>query len=228
MNSPPKFAFESASTSNELMSELEKFLVFWLGPWNSAFGEPESTLRSQRLPKPLRRLYAFAGKWKCTEERGTEMRALNCGEGLRLLEQLDRTWLDSIYFADECQMNWSCSTRRRGADPAVWVKDNCGMDFYQWRCVDRSLSRFLVTLCLRELMGTSRFMRFDQRLEKWFRESMHKAVPLWSNHPFPYCPEGYSFYLIGDSVLVGDFRHDGMAFAASKDEGIELLKQQLI
>ena len=57
----PTFAFQSASTSAELMSELEKFLVFWLGPRKEEFGEPEPVLREHRIPEQLRRLLRLRG-----------------------------------------------------------------------------------------------------------------------------------------------------------------------
>ena len=45
------------------MSELERFIVCWLGPRHEDYGEPESSLNRLRIPDPLRRLYAFAGRW---------------------------------------------------------------------------------------------------------------------------------------------------------------------
>ena len=53
---------------------------------------------------------------------------------------------------------------------------------------------------------------------------MAEAVPLWIKGSFPYCPEGFSYYLLGSSVLVGDFGSDGVAFAANSDKGIQFLK----
>jgi hypothetical protein len=44
MPMPPSFAFQTASTPDRLMEEFEKFLEFWLGPWRTEYGEPESAL----------------------------------------------------------------------------------------------------------------------------------------------------------------------------------------
>ena len=90
MSAPPIFAFQAASTPGRLIDELEKFLVYWLGPRRPEYGESEPALRGQRLPEPLR-LYAFAGGWTCEDERGRTMRVFNTGEGLLPLEQLERT-----------------------------------------------------------------------------------------------------------------------------------------
>src|SRR4051812_43188840 len=112
MPTPPGFAFQAASTPDRLMEELEKFLGFWLGPWRAEYGEPESTLQEQQLPEPLRRLYAFAGRWQRQDpDDGTRSWALNAGEGFRPLGQLERTQRGTLSFADECQQNWTCTTR---------------------------------------------------------------------------------------------------------------------
>ena len=225
MQPPTAFAFQTASTPDQLMDELERFLIFWLGPWKAEYGEPESALSTQRLPDPLRRLYGFAGRWT-REDAETQQTnwVLNTGEGFRRLENLERTRFGTLFFGDECEQNWSCATRTKGADPPAWVKDRCGADLFCWRRLGRSLSRFLVTLCLRQLVGGSRLMLFDASLTQWFLASAETAVPIMIGGPFPYYERGASFYLLDGSVLAADFDQDGIALAANDEKGVALLE----
>ena len=64
MTDLPDFALRSAPTPDRLMEELEKFIVFWIGPRREEYGVPGDVLDGYRLPDPLRRLYSFAGRWK--------------------------------------------------------------------------------------------------------------------------------------------------------------------
>jgi hypothetical protein len=58
------FRFLEAKDANERMDELERFLTFWYGPRRPEYGEANESLRRFPLPEPLRRFYAFAGRWQ--------------------------------------------------------------------------------------------------------------------------------------------------------------------
>ena len=51
------------TNAEDRLTELERFLEFWLGPRCPEYGESPEKLASMQLPDPLRRFYAFAGRW---------------------------------------------------------------------------------------------------------------------------------------------------------------------
>jgi hypothetical protein len=55
------FRFLDAATADERMAELERFIEWWYGPRKPEYGTPADELYD--LPAPLRRFYAFAGRW---------------------------------------------------------------------------------------------------------------------------------------------------------------------
>src|SRR5262245_28382458 len=57
------FRFLAKRSPRTRMDELERFLEFWYGPRQPEYGEPERRLQQLPLPYPLRRFYAFAGRW---------------------------------------------------------------------------------------------------------------------------------------------------------------------
>ena len=57
------FRFLAKRSSRTRLDELERFLEFWYGPRRPEYGEPQKRLRKLPLPYPLRRFYAFAGRW---------------------------------------------------------------------------------------------------------------------------------------------------------------------
>src|SRR5262245_43947607 len=61
--SHPMCALHDATSPVGLMDELERFIEFWCGPRRPEYGEPPEALQKLPLPDPLRRLYAFAGRW---------------------------------------------------------------------------------------------------------------------------------------------------------------------
>src|SRR3712207_6894746 len=61
---PPRSTlFPYTTLFRSRMDELERFIRFWLGPRKAGYGEPKKALDRDPLPEPLRRLYAFAGRW---------------------------------------------------------------------------------------------------------------------------------------------------------------------
>jgi hypothetical protein len=225
MSKVPVFAFQTASTPDRLMGELERFIRFWLGPRREAYGEPESALRRRRLPAPLRRLYAFAGRWTRQHPQTTDQANIfSIDDGLRSLNQLERTPDGKLTFLDESSGNWSCATLPEGDDPPVWVDDTFE-EYHQgkWGLVANSLSQFLVTFCLRELMHGSKRCLSGKALTDVFESSKEHAVPLWVNQPYVYLPKGYSFYLLHGRVLVGQ-GHGATWLAANHKDGIRFLE----
>ncbi len=225
MTDLPEFAIRSASTPNRLMEELQKFIVFWLGPRREEFGLPGVVLDEHRLPKPLRSLYSFAGRWKRPHPQvDEELEIFSIEEHLRPVDRLEVSPDGKLIFIDENQGNWTCATLPEGDDPPVWVEDvfnNYGQG--KWGLVSESLSQFLVTFCLRELLSGSKFHLMDKGLEQLFESSKAEAIPLWTEGAYPNWEEKFSFYLLHGSVMVGDVG-GGIWFAANHEEGIHFLE----
>jgi hypothetical protein len=228
----PSFAFQSASSPESLMDELEKFIEFWLGPRRPEYGEPESSLEKFPLPYPLRRLYAFAGRWPPVHEYYLdEPNVFSVQDSLRSFTSLKR-WEDGkIDFLVENQGCWTCATLPDGEDPPVWAEGDLGDvgagngvndGTVKRRLVSESLSRFLVTFCLQELLFGSKLCISDDALTNYLESSKESAALLWSNGPYVYSEEEDNYFLLNDAVLVRQMA-DGAIFGANSNEGIRLL-----
>ena len=111
-----------------------------------------------------------------------------------------------------------------GDDPPVWVEDVFDRQRQdKWGLVTESLSQFLVTFCLRELLFGSKLTLMDKGLEQLFESSKAEAIPLWTEGAYPYWDEKFSFYLLNGPVLVGDLG-GGIWFGANHEEGINFLE----
>jgi hypothetical protein len=225
MTNLPELALRSAKTPDRLMEELEKFIEFWIGPRREEFGVPGVVLGGLQLPAPLRRLYSFAGRWKIPHPKvEEEVDIFSIEDHLRPAESLELTPDGKLIFLDENQGNWSCATFSEGDDPPVWVEDV--FNIYgqgKWGRVTESLSRFLVTFCLKELLFGSTFTLGDKGLEQLFESSKAEAIPLWTEGAYPNSNKDFSFYLLHGSVLVGDLG-GGIWFGANHEEGIQFLE----
>jgi hypothetical protein len=219
------FALQTAQTAAERMDALECFIEFWFGPRRPEFGEPQSALCRVRLPEPLRRLYAFAGRWPLlTRSDGQTLRIFCTQDSLRSLSEVELSADGKVIFLDENQGVWACATEAVGDDPPVWVADRINDDrLGKWRLAAPSLSSFLVTFCLQESTFGAYFDLADDDLETAFNDNAHDAVPLWLEGPYAWGRE-YDFLLWRGTILV--FLHGGSySFAARNDEGMEFLTQ---
>ncbi len=218
------FAFEKAARPQQLMDELEKFILFWHGPRRAGYGEPESALATFPLPYPLKRLYAFAGRWPPSNpDYAAAANAFCVQDALRPSSGLGRSDDGKVVFLDENQGNWTCATLPEGDDPPVWVEDV--FEVYRqgrWGLVTPSLSRFLVTFCLQESLFGAKFCVSDETFTALFESSKASAVPLWLNGPYAYSEGTHNFYLLHESVLVGVI-HGSAWLAANDDKGVAFL-----
>jgi hypothetical protein len=208
------------------MEELEKFIVFWFGPRHEECGVPGFVLDGYQLPNPLRSLYSFAGRWKRPHPHVEEdVEIFSIEDHLQPLDRLEQTPDGKLIFLDENSGNWKCATLPEGDDPPVWVEavfNNYGQG--NWGLVTESLSQFLVTFCLKELLFGSKFTLMDKGLEQLFESSKAEAIPLWTG-AYPNWDQKFSFYLLHGSVLVGDLG-GSIWFGANNEEGIQFLETQ--
>lgn len=201
-----RFALQSAGSAKERMDELEKFILFWLGPRKPAYGESASALGLVSLPYPLCRLYGFAGQWPPHPHYANEPNVFCVQDYLIPLSGLEYSDDGKLVFLVENQSCWTCATLTQGDDPPVWVAGDYlypNPDDGEWHLITDSLSKFLVSFCLQELLfgsvphtpGTRRLSNIDRQ----------KAVPLWTDGPYVGSNRSHNFYLLNDEVLIGPF-----------------------
>src|SRR5690348_2133123 len=113
----PSFALQAAQSAKERMDELEKFIVFWLGPRKTEYGEPDSAIHRVSLPYPLRRLYSLAGKWSPVHGyRSDQPNVFSVQDYLRPLDRLQQSEDGKVVFLVENQCCWTCATLPNGDD----------------------------------------------------------------------------------------------------------------
>jgi hypothetical protein len=147
------------------MTALEQFLQRYLGPRRPEFGEPENELQSTEMPAPLRRFFRFAGRWPghnprtpyanrfCIQDTLGAIRKKEHAPALQLIDNL-------LVFVWENQGVWVAATKQTGADPPVWISENCSHRdaVREWRQLETPLSHFLVSFVLQELMFGSEIL----------------------------------------------------------------------
>lgn len=57
------FRFQNTKSADDRLDALERFIEFWVGKRQPHYGESEDALAKVQLPRPLQRLYRFAGRW---------------------------------------------------------------------------------------------------------------------------------------------------------------------
>jgi len=205
------FDLQSAQSAKERMDELEKFILFWLGPRRPEYGEPDSALEQVSLPYPLQRLYAFAGNWPPLRGYYANQPNVFCNQDYLIpLSKLKQLEDGKLKFLVENQSCWICATLPYGDDPPVWVEGDF-LPSSGWHLVTESLSRFVVSFCLQELLFGS--MPWDGRdPEHPIADRLGSAVPLWTNGPFVHFPTEHSFYLLGENILIGPWGLDSPSY----------------
>lgn len=216
------------------MDALCEFIEFWLGPRKEEYGEPLNELNARSLPFPLRRLYEFAGRWPSLGERQHYPWAVGafCSQDQLLrLSDVEICIDGKLKFLVENQGVWDCRTLAEGDDPPVWC---CDDDFdeddecHQARIVCPSLSRFLVTFLLQEMMLGSRLSLLsylstpNTGLSEAIRRDWSQTIPVWRNGVYVDCAEA-AYFLWNDCLVLqnaGDF-----GFAANSSTGIEFLTE---
>ncbi len=211
------------------MSGLKRFIELWLGPREERFGAPLDELTAVSLPDPLRELYAFADNWPSATgaEEPHCVAALSTQDALVPFDRLEPVD-DRIVFIHENQGCWSLATLPEGADPPVWGRgDGIGDDReHGWVKVNDSLSHLLTTFCFQELTFGSKEGHWDAELTAYFRGGSAKIEPLWLDGTYVWDDTRFSFYLMDDAVLVGDFDGGELYFGANGDAGIRLLGER--
>lgn len=217
------FHLQDAKSADDRINALERFIEFWVGRRQPHYGEPDDVLAMVELPRPLQRLYRFAGRWLpdrfsnhpqppahmfCVQDELLELAALHTSADGKLV------------FLRENQSVWHAATECQGEDPPVWIsEDRVGPP---WQLACDSLSKFLVTHCLQELFFGSRCTLSDEVALEPIRSELEQAEPLWIDGLYAMTGP-YNFYLLGTDCLVAD-SVDGKWISANSDRGVAFLK----
>ena len=149
------------------MAGLEQFLQRYLGPRRPEFGTPEDDLKSIEMPAPLLRFFRFAGRWPghnprtpyanrfCMQDTLCATQKSEYAPTLQLMDNL-------LVFVWENQGVWVAATERAGADPPVWISENCSHRdaVKEWRQLEKPLSHFLVSFRKNIFAGKPDFSAF--------------------------------------------------------------------
>lgn len=153
--SDPTFRLMEARTAAQRLREMERFLEYWFGKRRPEYGEPESRIDRLPLPYPLRRFYAFAGRWPSADPESIELFYTGSGgHHLRDLRSVRLRRDGKIDFFMEYQGDWVGLTLPDASDPPVWLSGFLeeGDDEERTVQVCDKLSRFLVTHCLMTIL----------------------------------------------------------------------------
>jgi hypothetical protein len=199
------------SSTDGRMAGLETFLQRYLGPRHSHFGEPAEVLATLALPAPLRRFFAFAGRWPfgdaasdadhanrfCVQD---ELCAVRPTKFTMPLKSLD----GRVVFVCENQGVWVAATEPAGEDPPVWISEDCShRDPVQtWRQLENPLSHFLVSFVLQETVFSSGLVAVAPDALPIFQAACLTVEPVWLRGEYAWDIDRPSYFLIDNRFLL--------------------------
>jgi hypothetical protein len=244
----PLFHFLDACNAADLMEELGRFLEYWYGPRRSEYGETQEALKGLALPEPLRRFYAFAGRWPSPDPGHMESFYSGAsGHHLRPLDGVETLPDGRLDFFMEYQGDWSGLTLPSGDDPPVWI---CGCwegddegpqageeeEDERIRQASDSLSKFLVLhvlmATLHERPNFSRGASERARpMVEYFEEQKGRAVHLWEAGELWWPPSCLdyrgSFYLFPEEGILVHRSGPEYRFGALHATGVRVMESRL-
>ncbi|MCQ4087048.1 hypothetical protein [Saccharibacillus sp. JS10] len=211
----------------QTMERLKAFICKWAGPSRPEYGVRSDSLPSD-LPAVLKDFYTFAGNWP---NPAYEAALQPNGSRTKLFEAQDR-WLepqfltrqnDRITFLLENEGQWSCEVNAGQNDSPVYSDAamlwNDRLEESEIVCP--SISHFLTTFCLQELVFGSRYFgKLEGGLDPaLFRESLH---PLWLDGYYVFKEPSHSFYVCGDNLLIMDYYSD-VWYGSLEEDALSLI-----
>ena len=201
------------------------FVRSWAGPRRPEYGIGGADIPGF-VPRPLRELYEFAGRWPAlSDPEQRDLRLLRGMDNLRLPDELEVRG-DRLVFLDECQNVWRCETLTYADDPPVFSDSDRpdGQNVGMRQVCDR-LSVFLVAFCLHELVfgapvlfaassGSGKRRPVDELTRAPIRA-------LWPDAYYAFGERTHSFFIAGDRLLIMDpaaRMEDKNYWIAMKDE----------
>ena len=109
-----------------------------------------------------------------------------------------------LVFVWENQGVWVAATERTGADPPVWISENCSHReaVKLWRRLDNPLSHFLVSFVLQEVMFGSELLAVAPGALTRFEEAGLKIEPVWNKGEYVWDIDRPSYFLVEERFLV--------------------------
>jgi hypothetical protein len=199
----------SDSSTDTRMAGLERFLQRYLGPRLPEYGETEDELRLIEMPDPLQRFFRFAGRWAgqnpkcpyvnrfCMQDHLSAIRKKGYVPTFQIMD-------GRLVFVWENQAVWVAATERTGADPPVWITEECSHRVARqvWRQMEKPLSHFLVSFVLQELMFGSDSVAIDAGVIPKLEQVGLAAIPVWTNGEYVFEDVRPSYFLVGERFLV--------------------------
>lgn len=215
------------------MAGLERFLQRYLGSRRPEFGAPEDEVRSIEMPAPLQRFFKYAGRWPghnprkpfanrfCIQDMLCATRAEEYAPPLQLIDNL-------LVFVWENQGVWVAATERTGADPPVWISENCSHrePVKAWRQLENPLSHFLVSFALQEAMFGSELVAVAPKALAKFEGAGFKIEQAWINGEYAWDFDRPSYFLAGERFLIRrapDEAHGDDWYGCNSVAGAEVL-----
>ncbi len=224
-----------ATTTAGRMDALCRFIEFWLGPRKEDYGESADAVGKFPLPMPLRQIYKFAGRWPRQDGLNLipfAVPAFSHQDHLWKLDSVKRADDGKLIFLNENQGVWDCRTVVGVEEPPVWcVRDQLdekGESFTLEKLVSNSLSRFITTCVLQELVLGSRLLFSDNACRDGglctrFESEKGHAAAVWLDGPYVYGHDNH--FRLWNKVLVYNW-DDSFWFAANDEQGAAFLREQ--
>jgi hypothetical protein len=138
----------------EQLNDLRDFLTNWYSDYDDSYGVPVEEIPIY-LPKALRELYAFAGRWRDGSDGHLENspEIFQHQDCLLSVEQLRRDG-DRIIFLDENQSCWDCQVEANNDNSPVYCNQCMLWDDNAkgYIIINNSLYHFLKSFCLQEVV----------------------------------------------------------------------------
>lgn len=160
------------------------------------------------VPPPLRAIYELAGNWPVPYQQQSQSPSWIGGlfgtqDHLLPLDQLNIEE-GRFEFLVENQGVWICETNTHAEDPPVY-SNSSSLDgnYDDISIVCDSLSHFLTTFCLHELLFGSPYLFTAESAPNKVGQLVKEALtPLWLDGQYVYPDAKYSFHLCRGEVLI--------------------------
>ena len=191
------------------LDALEQFIERLLGQRLPEFGATEAELQSVQLPDPLRRFFRFAGRWPghnpetpfanrfCMQDTLCAIKENGYAPTFEILDS-------RVVFVWENQGVWVAATEESGADPPVWISEDCSHreSCRKWKRLDKPLSHFLVSFALQELMFGSETLGVATNTLSTFQDAGVATTPVWLEGEYVWDDARPSYFLASDCILI--------------------------
>ncbi len=109
-----------------------------------------------------------------------------------------------LVFVWENQGVWVAATETAGADPPVWISEECSHREARqvWRQLEHPLSHFLVSFVLQELMLSSELVAVAPGALEKFETAGLPIEPVWTKGEYAWDIDRPSYFLVCDRFLV--------------------------